>query len=90
VVAERHRPAGRGPVGDLQLGQDVGYVVAYRFLAEGEPFGDGGVGPPRDDEVEDVISRSPGAAQILGQGHRAGRGGDLPGDARKQPAPQRW
>src|SRR6266545_7891924 len=46
---------GRGPVGDLQLGQDVGHVVANRFLAEREPFGDSSVGPPGGDEVEDVV-----------------------------------
>jgi hypothetical protein len=46
---------GRGSVGDLQFGQNVRHVVAYRFSAERELSGDGRVGPSRSDQVENVV-----------------------------------
>jgi hypothetical protein len=46
---------GRGSVGDLQFGQNVRHVVAYRFSAERGLSGDGRVGPSRSDQVENVM-----------------------------------
>ncbi len=41
-------------VGDLQLGEDVGDVVAPRLRAQVELLGDGGVRVPLGDDVEDL------------------------------------
>ena len=38
----------------LQLGEDVGDVVAYRLRAEGELPGDGGIGVALGDEAQDL------------------------------------
>jgi len=43
---------GLRPVGDLQLGQDIGYVVTYRFLAQAKPGGDRRVGPALSDQLQ--------------------------------------
>jgi hypothetical protein len=43
---------GLGPVGDLQLGQDVGDVIAHRLLAQPQPGRDRRVGPALGDQIQ--------------------------------------
>ena len=45
---------GLGPVGDLQLGEDVRDVVAYGLGAQRQLFRDGGIWMALGDEVQDL------------------------------------
>jgi hypothetical protein len=54
------------PVGDLQLGEDVGDIVAHGLRAEGELSRDGGIGVDPGDEAQNLALT-------------AGEGGEGPG-----------
>ena len=52
MVADRHRDRFFRPVGDAQLGQEMGDVVLHGAAAEEKHLGDLAVGPPRDEQAQ--------------------------------------
>jgi hypothetical protein len=59
-----------GPVGDLQLGQDVRDVIPYRLLAQPQLGGDCRVGPALRDQIQHFAAAAQDRAASVSQ--RAG------------------
>ena len=57
---------GLGTVGNLQLGEDVGHIVAYRLGAQRQLPGDRRVGVPLGDKVRILRSRSVSVGKAWG------------------------
>ena len=44
---------GLAAAGNLQFAEDIGYLIADRFWAQAQPFGDGGIGQSLRQELKD-------------------------------------